>query len=61
MLTKKNRSTLINVGFFVCVIIGVINLLTVRQIWILLVAVSVMIILILITINDKRNLDKPKD
>jgi hypothetical protein len=56
MVSKKNQSLLINVGFMVSVIIGVINLLTFRELWILFAAVSAMVVLIILRMRENRKL-----
>jgi hypothetical protein len=56
MVSKKNQSLLISVGFMVSVIIGVINLLTFRELWILFAAVSAMVVLIILRMRENRKL-----
>ena len=56
MISKKNQSLLINVGFMVSVIVGVINLLTFRELWILFAAVSAMVVLIIFRMRENRKL-----
>jgi uncharacterized membrane protein YfcA len=57
MVSNKNRSLIINIGSLIAIIIGVINMITLREIWILFAAVSVLIILTIYTLQEKR---KPK-
>ena len=56
MVSKKNQSLMINVGFLMAVIVGVLNMLVFRELWILFAVVLVMIILIAFRIKESRKL-----
>ncbi len=57
MALKKSRFIIINIGFLLCIIIGIINLVTIRNYIILFTVVSIMIVLIIIMIKEKNKLD----
>jgi membrane protein implicated in regulation of membrane protease activity len=58
MVSKKSRSSiLINVGSLIAIIVGVINMVTLREIWILFAVVSVLVVLTIYILQEKR---KPK-
>ena len=46
--------TLANIGSMVAVLIGVVNLLTFRELWVLLVAVAILVILAVYAVKEKR-------
>jgi hypothetical protein len=50
--------TLANIGSMVAVLIGVVNLLTLRELWVLLAAVAILVILAVYTIKEKRKLQQ---
>jgi cell division protein FtsW (lipid II flippase) len=56
MVLKKNQFTIINLGFLLCIIIGMINLVTIRNYSILFAVVIIMIVLIIIMIKEKNKL-----
>jgi membrane protein implicated in regulation of membrane protease activity len=50
--------TLANIGSMVAVLIGVVNLLTFRDLWVLLAAVAILVILAVYAVNEKRKLQR---
>ena len=56
MVSEKNQSLMINVGFLIAIIVGVINMLTFRELWILFAVVLAMAILIAFKIKESRKL-----
>jgi len=50
--------TIANIGSMVAVLIGVVNLLTLRDIWVLLAAVSILVILAVYAVKEKRKLQR---
>jgi membrane protein implicated in regulation of membrane protease activity len=50
--------TLVNVGSMVAVLIGVVNLLTFRELWVLLAAVAILVILAVYAVKEKRKLQR---
>jgi membrane protein implicated in regulation of membrane protease activity len=46
--------TLANIGSMVAVLIGVVNLLTFRELWVLLAAVAILVILAVYAVKEKR-------
>ncbi len=55
MVTKKSRSSIIiNVGSLIAIMVGVTNMVTLREIWILFVVVSVLILLTIYTLQENR-------
>jgi energy-coupling factor transporter transmembrane protein EcfT len=56
MVSKRNQSLMINVGFLMAIIVGVANMLTLREIWIVFAVVLAMAILIAFTIKETHKL-----
>jgi membrane protein implicated in regulation of membrane protease activity len=50
--------TLANIGSMVAVLIGVVNLLTFRELWVLLAAVAILVILAVYALKEKRKLQQ---
>ena len=50
--------TLANIGSMVAVLIGVVNLLTFRELWVLLAAVAILVILAVYAVKEKRKLQR---
>jgi membrane protein implicated in regulation of membrane protease activity len=50
--------TLANIGSMVAVLIGVVNLLTFRELWVLLAAVVILVILAVYAVKEKRKLQR---
>jgi membrane protein implicated in regulation of membrane protease activity len=50
--------TLVNIGSMVAVLIAVVNLLTFRELWVLLAAVAVLVILAIYAVKEKRKLQQ---
>jgi membrane protein implicated in regulation of membrane protease activity len=50
--------TLANIGSMVAVLIGVVNLLTFRELWVLLAAVAILVILAVYAVKEKRKLQQ---
>ena len=50
--------TLANIGSMVAVLIGVVNLLTFRELWVLLVSVAILVILAVYVVKEKRKLQR---
>jgi membrane protein implicated in regulation of membrane protease activity len=49
---------LANIGSMVAVLIGVVNLLTFRELWVLLAAVAILVFLAVYTVKEKRKLQR---
>ena len=50
--------TLANIGSMVAVLIGVVNLLTFRELWVLLAAVAILVFLAVYAVKEKRKLQR---
>ncbi len=50
--------TLANIGSMVAVLIGVVNLLTFKELWVLLAAVAILVILAIYAVKEKRKLQR---
>lgn len=50
--------TLANIGSMVAVLIGVVNLLTFKELWVLLAAVAILVILAVYAVKEKRKLQR---
>jgi membrane protein implicated in regulation of membrane protease activity len=50
--------TLANIGSMVAVLIGVVNLLTFRELWVLLAAVAILVFLAVYALKEKRKLQR---
>ena len=58
-MAKKTRAYIItNIGALVAMIVVVINLLTLREIWILFTAIAAMIVLAVYAVQEKRKLKR---
>ena len=56
MVSKRNQSLMINVGFLMAIIVGVANMLTLRELWIVFAVILSMAILIAFRIKETRKL-----
>jgi membrane protein implicated in regulation of membrane protease activity len=56
--TKLRVYTLVSIGSMVAVLIGVVNLLTFRELWVLLAAVAILVILAVYAVKEKRKLQR---
>jgi membrane protein implicated in regulation of membrane protease activity len=50
--------TLANIGSMAAVLIGVVNLLTFRELWVLLAAVAILVFLAVYALKEKRKLQR---
>ncbi len=50
--------TLANIGSMIAMLIGVVNLLTFRELWVLIAAVTILIILAIYAVKEKRKLQR---
>ena len=50
--------TLANIGSMVAVLVGVVNLLTFRELWVLLAVVTILVILAVYAVKEKRKLQR---
>jgi membrane protein implicated in regulation of membrane protease activity len=50
--------TIANIGSMVAMLIGVVNIFTFREIWILLAAVTILVILAIYAVKEKRKLQQ---
>jgi membrane protein implicated in regulation of membrane protease activity len=50
--------TLANIGSMIAMLIGVVNLLTFRELWVLLAAVAILVFLAVYALKEKRKLQR---
>ena len=59
-LNRPSTYTIANIGSLVAVFIGVLNLVTLREVWILVAAMAILIVLSIYAVKEKRRLQKQR-
>jgi hypothetical protein len=59
-LNRPSTYTIANIGSLIAVFIGVLNLITVREIWITMAAISLLVVLSIYAIKEKRKVQKQR-
>ena len=59
-LNRPSTYTIANIGSLIAVFIGVLNLVTVREIWILIVAMAILVVLSIYSVKEKRKIQKQR-
>lgn len=59
-LKRPSTYTIANIGSLVAVFIGVLNLITIREIWITVAAIALLIILSIYAVKEKRKIQRKR-
>jgi membrane protein implicated in regulation of membrane protease activity len=59
-LNRPSTYTIANIGSLIAVFIGVLNLVTLREVWILVAAMAVLVILSIYAVREKRKIQKQR-
>ncbi len=59
-LNRPNTFTIANIGSLIAVFIGVLNLITIRETWITVAAIAILIVLSIYAIREKRKIQKQR-
>jgi membrane protein implicated in regulation of membrane protease activity len=59
-LNRPSTYTIANIGSLIAVFIGVLNLVTLREIWILMVAMAILVVLSIYAVKEKRKIQKQR-
>jgi len=59
-LKRPSTYTIANIGSLVAVFIGVLNLITIREIWITAAAIALLIILSIYAVKEKRKIQRQR-
>jgi membrane protein implicated in regulation of membrane protease activity len=59
-LNRPSTYTIANIGSLIAVFIGVLNLITIREIWITMAAIAILVILSIYAVKEKRKIQKQR-
>ena len=59
-LKRPSTYTIANIGSLVAVFIGVLNLITIREIWITVAAIALLIVLSIYAVKEKRKIQRQR-
>lgn len=59
-LKRPSTYTIANIGSLIAVFIGVLNLITLREIWITFAAISLLVVLSIYAVKEKRKIQKQR-
>jgi uncharacterized membrane protein YfcA len=59
-LNRPSTYTIANIGSLIAVFIGVLNLITLREIWITVAAISLLVVLSIYAVKEKRKIQKQR-
>jgi len=59
-LNRPSTYTIANIGSLIAVLIGVLNLITIREIWITVAAIALLIVLSIYAVKEKRKIQKQR-
>ncbi len=59
-LNKPNTFTIANIGSLIAVFIGILNLITIRETWITVAAIAILIVLSIYAIRERRKIQKQR-
>ena len=60
MLKRPSTFTIANIGSLIAVFIGVFNLITIREIWITVAAIALLVVLSIYAVREKRKIQKQR-
>jgi membrane protein implicated in regulation of membrane protease activity len=59
-LNRPSTYTIANIGSLIAVFIGVLNLVTLREIWIIMVIMAILVVLSIYAVREKRKIQKQR-
>ncbi len=59
-MNRPSTFTIANIGSLIAVFIGVLNLITIREIWITVAAIAILIVLSIYAVKEKRKIQKQR-
>ncbi len=59
-LNRPSTYTIANIGSLIAVFIGVLNLITLREIWITIAAIAILVVLSIYAVKEKRKIQKQR-
>jgi uncharacterized membrane protein YfcA len=59
-LKRLSTYTIANIGSLIAVFIGVLNLITIREVWITMAAIALLVILSIYAVKEKRKVQRQR-